>query len=97
VELGSSSTEVLTLDDITVARRFQRLVGDHDHPIGRAAPWHPSGPLAGSRRRQTKSELSAHLLGTFVLICFGDGAMAVTPLNRSSCSTAIFVARLDTR
>lgn len=51
VELSSSSTEVLTLDDITVARRFQRLVGDHHHPIGRAAPWHPSGRLAGIRLR----------------------------------------------
>ena len=41
----------LTTDDLTVAARIQRLVGDHHHPVGRAAPWSPSGPLAGVRER----------------------------------------------
>jgi 4a-hydroxytetrahydrobiopterin dehydratase len=41
----------LTADDLTVAHRIQRLVGDHHHPIGRAAPWSPSGQLAGVRER----------------------------------------------
>jgi 4a-hydroxytetrahydrobiopterin dehydratase len=47
LELSPSSTGTLTVDDITVARRFERLVGDHHHPVGRAAPWHPSGRLTG--------------------------------------------------
>jgi len=41
----------LTADDLTVAARIQRLVGDHHHPVGRAAPWSPSGRLAGVRER----------------------------------------------
>jgi 4a-hydroxytetrahydrobiopterin dehydratase len=31
----------LTLDDLAVARRIQRLVGDHRHPVGRAGSWTP--------------------------------------------------------
>ena len=38
-------------DDLTVARRIQQLVGDHRHPVGRAAPWHPSGHLTGIKPR----------------------------------------------
>jgi pterin-4a-carbinolamine dehydratase len=41
----------LTLDDVAVAQRIQRLVGDHRHPVGRAGPWSPRGPLAGIRLR----------------------------------------------
>jgi pterin-4a-carbinolamine dehydratase len=41
----------LTLDDVAVAGRIQRLVGDHRHPVGRAGPWSPRGTLAGIRRR----------------------------------------------
>ena len=41
----------LTLDDVAVASRIQRLVGDHRHPIGRAGPWNPGGPLARIRPR----------------------------------------------
>lgn len=41
----------LTADDLAVASRIQRLVGDHHHPVGRAAPWSPTGPLTGVRER----------------------------------------------
>jgi len=41
----------LTLDDVAMARRIQRLVGDHHHPVGRAGPWTPGGRLAGFRLR----------------------------------------------
>ena len=40
-----------TLDDVAVASRIQRLVGDHRHPVGRAGPWSPGGLLAGIRPR----------------------------------------------
>jgi 4a-hydroxytetrahydrobiopterin dehydratase len=40
-----------TSDDVAVARRIQRLVGDHRHPVGRAGPWSPRGPLSGIRPR----------------------------------------------
>ena len=48
--------------------------------------------------RQTLwGELLSEFLGTFVLICFGDGvvAMAVAALNQSGRGTAIFVASGD--
>jgi pterin-4a-carbinolamine dehydratase len=51
LELTPSATGMLTLDDVAVARRFERLVGDHHHPVGRAAPWQPSGQLTGVRPR----------------------------------------------
>ena len=51
------------------------------------APW----------RRTTWGELLSELLGTFVLICFGDGvvAMAVAALNQSGRGTEIFDASGD--
>jgi 4a-hydroxytetrahydrobiopterin dehydratase len=51
LELSPSGTGMLTDDDVAVARRFERLVGDHHHPVGRAGPWHPAGPLTGVRQR----------------------------------------------
>lgn len=36
-----------TPDDVAVARRLQRLLGDHRHPVGRIGPWSSRGPLAG--------------------------------------------------
>jgi glycerol uptake facilitator protein len=48
-------------------------------------------------RRTTSGELLAELIGTFVLICFGDGvvAMAVAGLNQSGRGTEIFAASGD--
>jgi glycerol uptake facilitator len=48
-------------------------------------------------RRTTAGELLAELIGTFVLICFGDGvvAMAVAALNQSGRGTEIFQASGD--
>ena len=41
----------LTSDDVAAARRIQRLLGDHRHPVGRAGPWSPRGRLTGIRPR----------------------------------------------
>jgi glycerol uptake facilitator protein len=48
-------------------------------------------------RQTTAGELMAELIGTFVLICFGDGvvAMAVAGLNQSGRGTQIFAASGD--
>ena len=48
-------------------------------------------------RRTAWGEYLAEALGTFVLICFGDGvvAMAVAALNQSGRGTAIFDASGD--
>jgi glycerol uptake facilitator protein len=48
-------------------------------------------------RRTTWGELLSELVGTFVLICFGDGvvAMAVAALNQSGRGTEIFAASGD--
>jgi 4a-hydroxytetrahydrobiopterin dehydratase len=51
LELAPKAGGRLTADDLAVAARIQRLVGDHHAPIGRAAPWSPSGPLTGIRER----------------------------------------------
>ena len=51
LELTPGTGTAPTNDDLTVAARIQRLVGDHHHPIGRAAPWSPSGRLAGIKER----------------------------------------------
>jgi glycerol uptake facilitator protein len=50
-----------------------------------------------SWRRTTWGELLSELLGTFVLICFGDGvvAMAVAALNQSGRGKEIFAASGD--
>ena len=53
------------------------------------------GPVAW--RRTVWGEYLAEGLGTFILICFGDGvvAMAVAALNQSGRGTAIFDASGD--
>jgi pterin-4a-carbinolamine dehydratase len=51
VAFGRRDDRTLTQDDVAVAGRIQRLVGDHRHPIGRAGPWSPRGTLAGIRPR----------------------------------------------
>jgi 4a-hydroxytetrahydrobiopterin dehydratase len=51
LELTPRTGTTLTADDLAVASRIQRLVGDHHHPVGRAAPWSPSGQLTGVRER----------------------------------------------
>ena len=51
LELVPRTGTTLTADDLTVASRIQQLAGDHHHPVGRAAPWHPSGRLTGIKQR----------------------------------------------
>src|SRR5919109_5035547 len=53
--------------------------------------------VRGSWRQSTAGELVSELLGTFVLICFGDGVveMAVAALNQSGRGTEIFAASGD--
>jgi 4a-hydroxytetrahydrobiopterin dehydratase len=51
LELTPRTGTTLTADDLAVAARIQRLVGDHHHPVGRAAPWSPGGQLTGVRER----------------------------------------------
>jgi len=51
LELAPRTGSTLTDDDLMVAERIQRLVGDHHHPVGRAAPWSPSDRLTGIRQR----------------------------------------------
>src|SRR6059058_1650524 len=48
-------------------------------------------------RRTTAGELASECIGTFILICFGDGvvAMAVAALNQSGRGTLIFQASGD--
>ena len=48
-------------------------------------------------RQTTAGELLSEFIGTFVLICFGDGvvAMAVAALNQSGRGTEIFQASWD--
>lgn len=55
------------------------------------------GRMSASWRRTTWGELLSELLGTFVLICFGDGvvAMAVAALNQSGRGSEIFAASGD--
>jgi len=48
LELTPNVGGTLTLGDVTLARRIQGLIGDHRHPVGRAGPWSPGGPLEGT-------------------------------------------------
>src|SRR3954447_22982435 len=54
-------------------------------------------PRKARWRATTAGELAAECLGTFILICFGDGvvAMAVAALNQSGRGTQIFAASGD--
>jgi glycerol uptake facilitator protein len=54
-------------------------------------------PRRAGWRATTAGELAAECLGTFILICFGDGvvAMAVAALNQSGRGTQIFQASGD--
>jgi glycerol uptake facilitator protein len=56
-----------------------------------------TGRLRAGWRTTTAGELVAEWLGTFVIICFGDGvvAMAVAALNQSGRGTKIFDASGD--
>jgi pterin-4a-carbinolamine dehydratase len=51
VELEASADDGLSGDDLAVAARIRRLVGDHHPPVGRAGPWSPGGRLTGVRQR----------------------------------------------
>jgi pterin-4a-carbinolamine dehydratase len=51
VAFAPRDDSTLTQDDVALAGRIQRLVGDHRHPIGRAGPWSSRGTLAGIRPR----------------------------------------------
>jgi pterin-4a-carbinolamine dehydratase len=51
VAFAPRDDSTLTQEDVALAGRIQRLVGDHRHPIGRAGPWSPRGALAGLRPR----------------------------------------------
>jgi 4a-hydroxytetrahydrobiopterin dehydratase len=50
-----------TRDDVAVARRIQRLLGDHRHPVGRAGPWSPLGRLTGTRGQWGRPARKAQL------------------------------------
>jgi glycerol uptake facilitator protein len=54
-------------------------------------------PARARWRANTAGELLAEFIGTFILICFGDGvvAMAVAALNQSGRGTQIFAASGD--
>jgi glycerol uptake facilitator protein len=56
-----------------------------------------TAPRPARWRATTAGELVAECLGTFILICFGDGvvAMAVAALNQSGRGTEIFAASGD--
>jgi glycerol uptake facilitator protein len=56
-----------------------------------------SAPRHARWRATTAGELVSECLGTFILICFGDGvvAMAVAALNQSGRGTQIFAASGD--
>ena len=51
VAFAPRGDSTLTQDEVAMAGRIQRLVGDHRHPVGRAGPWSPRGTLAGIRPR----------------------------------------------
>jgi glycerol uptake facilitator len=57
----------------------------------------PGGRRRSAWRRTTAGELLAEAMGTFVLVCFGEGvvAMAVAALNQSGRGTQIFDASGD--
>jgi 4a-hydroxytetrahydrobiopterin dehydratase len=52
VTLATRDATTPTSDDVAVARRIQRLVGDHRHPVGRAGPWSPEARSPASAHAQ---------------------------------------------
>jgi 4a-hydroxytetrahydrobiopterin dehydratase len=51
LELTPDAGGVLTQGDVTLARRIQRLVGDHRHPVGRAGSLTPGHRLVRTSLR----------------------------------------------
>jgi 4a-hydroxytetrahydrobiopterin dehydratase len=51
LELTPNARGRLTQGDVTLARRVQRLVGDHRRPVGRAGSLSPGHRLAGTSPR----------------------------------------------
>jgi pterin-4a-carbinolamine dehydratase len=51
VTFAHGDGQTLAMDDVAAARRIQRLVGDHRHPVGRAGPWSPPGRMGAIRQR----------------------------------------------
>ena len=51
LELTPDAGGVLTQGDVTLARRIQRLVGDHRHPVGRAGSLAPGHRLVRTSLR----------------------------------------------
>jgi pterin-4a-carbinolamine dehydratase len=72
-----------TEDDLAVAGRIQRLVGDHRHPIGRAVPGVPAEPWPVSARARLARRGPERVRDT----CEAGGMQVSARSNRPSNST----------